>query len=269
MMQALFQNPLADPYIVGASAGAGMGAVFMIWLGLAGYSLLGLNGLALSGFVGALCVTWLVCFISGQRIGGAHIAAAGASSGLLLTGMAVSGLCGAVTTYLLLKAPNVEFRSVLGWLMGSLAYRGWIYPFMLTPYVMLGLAFAWHLRRQLDLLSVGDDIAHHLGVNVAGLRAMLLATATLMAAATVSACGIIGFIGLLVPHVARMVVGPMHRTLIPACAIGGASLLLAADLGARSLSVSEEVPVGVITAVIGSAFFLWLLRVEKLRAMGG
>ncbi|HSI84911.1 MAG: FecCD family ABC transporter permease, partial [Candidatus Methylacidiphilales bacterium] len=183
---------------------------------------------------------------------------------LLLTGMAVSGFCGAVTTFLLLKAPNMEFRSLLGWLMGSLAYRGWTYSIMLAPYVVVGVVAAWSMRRQLDLLSVGDDIAHHLGIRVGRLRAALLAVATLLAAATVSACGIIGFIGLLVPHMARMLVGPMHRELIPACAVGGAAVLLAADLGARSLSVAEEVPVGVITAVIGGAFFLKLLRAQKL-----
>ncbi|PTY02365.1 hypothetical protein DB346_09665 [Verrucomicrobia bacterium LW23] len=267
-MQAVFQNPLADPYVVGASAGAGLGAVAVVWLGMGAGTIAGLNALAAAAFVGALGVTTLVLLVGGQGLRGS-VSAAGGTTRLLLTGMAVSGLCAALTTLLLLKTPASDMRTVMAWLMGNLAWRGWSYPAMLAPYVALGGLVLWRLRRQLDVLSVGDDVAHHLGADVVRLRLTLIAIASMLAAATVAACGTIGFIGLLVPHAARRLTAPLHSVLLPMCAIGGGALLLAADLGARTVASAEEVPVGIITAVLGSGFFLWLLRREGVRSVSG
>jgi iron complex transport system permease protein len=249
LMQALFHNPMADPFVVGVSSGAAAGAVAAVALGL--QLKLGLAALPLAAFAGGLAVTLVVYSLS-RRAGRVPIAT------LLLTGIAVGGLMQAVTSFGLLQQPGNDLRAMLSWLMGSLVGRDWPHVQVLLPFVVVGIAVAWVSQRNLNVLALGDDTAHHLGVRVEVARVVLLGAATLLAAASVAVAGIIAFVGLMVPHLMRLLVGPNHRALLPACVLGGALLLLWADVVARTLG-GVETPIGIVTSALGSPFFLYLL----------
>lgn len=258
MMQALFYNPMAEPYLVGVSSGAALGAVVAVALGLeAAWS--GLNVVALAAFAGAVLTVFIVYRVA-ERAGRVQLAT------LLLTGVAVGGILQAMTTFLLLRQDATQIRSVLVWLMGSLALRGWEYPMALLPYSIVGLGIGWGCHRMLDSLSTGEETAHHLGLNVDFAKKLLLATSAMLAAASVATAGIVAFVGLIVPHAARLIVGARHGRLIPASALGGAVLVLWADLLARYAVPGEEIPIGVVTGVVGCAAFLLLLRSQRKRA---
>jgi len=258
LMQSLFHNPMADPYIVGVSAGAALGAVVAVSLGLH-VALLGLNACALLAFASGLAVTFLVYGLS-RRGGRVPVGT------LLLTGIAVGGLMQAVTAFLLLQREHSEMREVIIWLMGSLANRDWRHVLALLPYTLLGMTIALAWRRDLNILALGDETAHHLGVHLERTKFLLLTTASLLAAAAVAVSGVIAFVGLIVPHLMRLVVGPNHRALLPACLLCGGLLLVWADVLARTLMAGGELPIGIVTSVLGCPFFLYLLH---RRGQGG
>jgi iron complex transport system permease protein len=255
IMQAFFQNPMADPYLLGVSAGAALGAVVAFLLGWQ-QSVGGLTGASLLAFGGGVVVCALV-FILARRGGRVR------TENLLLTGLAVGAVLAAVTSFVLLLGSH-ELRGVLFWLMGSLAGRGWVHVQALLPYTLGGLAVAVALSRDLNLLLLGEEAAAHLGLNVERSRRILLALTSVLAAASVAVSGVIGFVGLLVPHVMRRLVGPDHRLLLPASALGGGLLVVLADTVARSVT-SGEIPLGILTSLLGGPFFLWLLLRERGR----
>jgi iron complex transport system permease protein len=257
IMQTLFHNSLADPYIIGVSSGAALGAVTAISLGLHLASF-GLNAVSLSAFIGALSLT-LVVYIIARRENSVP------QSMLLLTGISVGALAQAITTLLLLRSEGNQLRSTMAWLLGSLAYRDWSYIQTLLPYTILGALASMYFCRPLNLLAMGDEAAHHLGIRLEPTRMALLIVSSLLAASAVAACGIVGFVGLLVPNLMRLLVGPNHRILIPASILGGALLLTWADTVARILFPGQEIPIGVVTSVLGGLFFIYLLKRQANR----
>jgi len=254
MMQSFFQNPMADPYIVGVSSGAALGATAAIVLHWE-VALLGLSGVPIAAFVGAVGATALVYGLS-RRGGRVPVAT------LLLTGIAVGSVTSALASLLLVISPGTrdDLHVVIFWVLGSLAYRGMHDLAMIAPYVGIGLLTALLLARDLNALALGEETAAHLGVNVEGVKIALIAVAALLAAGAVALAGIIGFVGLIVPHIMRILVGPDHRALLPASALGGAVLLALADLLARTAAAPTEIPVGIVTSVLGGPFFLYLLH---------
>jgi iron complex transport system permease protein len=263
--QAVLRNPLADPYIIGTAAGASLGAIAGIVLPLllpalalgAGSAWLGLGLVQALAFIGGLGTVLLVVAVARQ---GGRLP----SVTLLLTGYAVSSLLAAGVA-LLMFASGRALAAIFAWLMGSLASVGWTDIAVAAPIVALAFGLLYARWRSLNLLLLGDGAASHLGLDVGAERLRLTMVATLATSAVVAISGTIGFIGLVVPHVLRPVVGPDHRLLLPASAIFGASLLVVADMGAR---LAGGIPVGVVTAVVGAPFFLWLLRRSRRVAAG-
>jgi len=244
LLQVLLRNPLADPYILGISGGAGVGALLAILLGC---GLAIINGAA---FLGALAAMLLV-------FGLAHGDGSWTQTRLLLTGVIVASGCGAAVALMLSIAPDNRLRGMLFWLMGDLAQAGdpRLVLFVLAALLAVCLPFA----RELNLLTRGADIAQTLGVPVGRLRRGVYLTASLATAAAVTQAGAIGFIGLIVPHLVRLAVGNDQRLLLPASALAGGSLLVIADTLARTLVAPQQLPVGVLTALIGAPVFLFLL----------
>lgn len=244
LMQVLLRNPLADPYILGISGGAGAGALFAILIGL---PLLAIDGLA---FTGALCAMLLV-------FGLAHGDGSWTQTRLLLTGVIVAAGCGALVALMLAIAPEDRLRGMFFWLMGDLGQAGSAWPPLLALAVALALAMPF--ARELNLLARGFMQAQALGVAVNRLRHAIFLLASLATAAAVTTAGSIGFIGLLVPHLVRLAAGNDQRLLLPASALAGGALLMLADTLARSLIAPQQLPVGVLTALIGVPVFLFLL----------
>jgi iron complex transport system permease protein len=259
VLQAFFQNPMAAEYVVGVSAGAALGATvgFVLW---SATTVFGLTSRTLFAFLGALGTTTLVYVLS-RRGGRVPV------STLLLTGMAINALASALCSLLLLVAKSSDVSLVVFWLMGSVADRGWLAVWVLVGPVVLGLGAVYLLSRELNVLLMGEETAHHLGVDVERTKMALLVLSSVLAATCVAVTGMIGFVGLIVPHVMRLLTGPDHRALLPAAAAGGAVLLVVADLLARSLAAPVEIPIGIVTSILGCPFFLFLLR--RSRAMGG
>ncbi|MBA3740127.1 MAG: iron chelate uptake ABC transporter family permease subunit [Chloroflexi bacterium] len=257
VFQAVLRNPLADPYIIGTAAGASLGATIGIVLPLlipglaigAGSAWLGLGIVQVLAFAGGLATVLLVIGIA--RSGGRM-----PSVTLLLTGYAVSSLLAAGIA-LLMFVSGRALAAIFSWLMGSLAAVGWIDLAIAAPVVLGVFVLVLARWRTLNLLLLGDAAAAHLGLDVGREKLWLTLLATLVTSAAVAISGTIGFVGLVVPHLLRLAVGPDHRLLLPASALLGASLLVTADLGAR---LAGGIPVGVVTAFVGAPFFLWLLR---------
>lgn len=244
LMQVLLRNPLADPYVLGVSGGASVGAMLAILFGIAG---LGIEG---GAFVGALVALFLV-------FGLARGDGSWTQSRLLLTGVIVASGCGAVVGLLLSIAPETQLRGMLFWLMGDLGQPGKGWP----PLLVLGVALllALPLARDLNLLARGEANARALGVNVGRLRLGVYLLAALATAAAVTTAGAVGFVGLIVPHLVRLALGNDQRLLLPAATLAGGSLLVLADTLARSVIAPAQLPVGVLTALIGVPVFLFLL----------
>jgi len=267
-MQGLFRNPLADPGIIGVSAGASLGVVIVItqtaaladlWLFDRGPLSTVLWRVPLAAFVGALLAAGVVYVLSLQR-GRTNLAA------LLLAGVALNAVLGALTSVLLLRAADFDaLRAVLSWLIGSLEGRGWDYFAVAVGPIVLSAALMLLYARDLNLLALGEESAQALGVDVGRLRLVLLALASLMTAAAVSIAGPISFVGLIVPHILRLIIGPDHRVLLPASLLGGAAFLVFADALARSLLAPEQLQVGIVTALAGGPFFLALLWRHRRR----
>lgn len=256
VMQGFFQNPMADPYIVGVSAGAALGATSAYALKL-DFWLLGLNAVSLCALISALVITFMVYLLARRR--GRVV-----PSVLLLTGVAVGSLATSVTSFMLVMGQEDQ-RRVLFWLMGSLSSRQWDHVLMLAPYVVMGSVAIQLFAKDLNALLLGDEQAAHLGVAVERVKLILLIAATCLTAAAVAVSGIIGFVGLLVPHLARLVVGPDYRILLPVSALGGGLLLALADMVARTAMAPAEMPIGILTTVLGAPFFIYLLHRQRNR----
>jgi iron complex transport system permease protein len=248
--QALFRNPLADPFVIGASSGAAAGAAIVIVTGWAGTTA-GFGPASLGAFAGALLTVCLVY----------AIAAAGRLPpvSLLLIGTVVSTMLGAVV-WLLMALADAQLHRIVGWLMGGLAGHGWDTVAAAWPALLASTAVLCVLGRPLDALCGGEEVARALGLWVGGATALVLAAASLAVATAVASGGVIGFIGLAAPHLARPLVGAAHARLVPASGLVGALLLLSADALARCLAPPYELPIGVVTALLGGPFFLVILQ---------
>ncbi|MCD6352394.1 MAG: iron chelate uptake ABC transporter family permease subunit [Armatimonadetes bacterium] len=255
IMQSFFQNPMAAPSIIGVSAGASLGATIALVTGLAQAA--PYVALPAAAFVGALAAVVLVYGLA-RRGGRTPVAT------LLLTGIAVGSLASALASLLMIRAQRGDMDLVVFWMLGSLANRSWMHVAIVTPYVVLGVLGATAYARYLDVLALGDEQAAYLGLEVERVRLAFLAAAALLAAAAVAVTGVIGFVGLIVPHVARLLFGPQHRLLVPCAALAGMVTLAGADLIA---SLSGDIPVGIITAMMGAPFFLALLRRRELSSL--
>jgi len=246
VMQAYFRNSLASPGLLGVSSGGAAGAVVVIALGWASWSLV---VLPIAAIIGALVATAAVLILAQH----------GASTErLLLAGVALNALLGAVTSYVLSSFTLTYERNaqILFWLLGGLEDRTWEHVLMCLPVVVAG-ALLWPLGRPMDLLSLGAQEAQSLGVDVRRLRRSMLALATVLTALATAVAGTVGFVGLIVPHLLRLIVGPEHRRLVPLSLLGGAAFVLACDLLGRT---AGGLRLGIVTSLVGGPFFLWLLR---------
>ncbi|WP_237291506.1 iron ABC transporter permease [Streptomyces sp. Sge12] len=258
LMQGVFGNPLAEPGVIGISAGAAVGAVAAISLGL---SFFGNWTITVCAFVAGLITVGSVYFLS--RNGGKTEVVT-----LILTGIAVNAFAGALIGLFVFFADSGQVNQITFWQLGSLAQATWPKVLAVLPCALAGLLVAPLYSRRLDLLSLGERPARHLGIDVERLRLALILVVALLTAAAVAVAGVITFVGLLVPHLLRMANGPGHRFLVPGSALAGALVLVAGDLAARTLAQPAELPLGVLTALLGSPFFFWLLRRTR-RKQGG
>jgi len=256
-MQGLFRNPMADPGIIGVSAGGALGGVLAIASGLYGFTLLSLPAMSFLGALGAAVGVYAIAQVLGR----------GSPTALLLTGMATSAFLGAVISLIITLTVYDQdvLREIVYWLSGGLEARAWRHVRMAGAPILGGLLLLIRYSRELNLLLLGDEEARSLGVPVARVRRWLLLAVALVTGAAVSVSGIIGFVGLVVPHMLRLVAGSDHRLLIPASALGGAAFLMLADTIARLIVEPAEVRVGIITAFVGAPFFLWLLYRHRRR----
>ncbi|MGB6456620.1 MAG: iron ABC transporter permease [Streptosporangiaceae bacterium] len=256
--QGIFRNPLADPYLLGVAAGAGLGATIVV---VSGGSMALTPPAAFAGAVGAVALTYLLGARAGRT---GESPAAGGTSSILLAGIAVAALLTAFQTYLQ-QQHTQTLAYVYAWILGGLSAASWPDVWLILPYVAVAAIALMVHRRLLDVLRVGEIEATSLGVNVGRLRLTIVVAATLGVAAAVSVSGLIGFVGIIVPHAVRLTAGPSYRVLMPVSMIGGAAFLVLADVVARTAQAPAEVPIGVITALIGAPFFLFVLRSRRAR----
>lgn len=252
--QGLFRNPLAEPYLLGVASGAGLGAILAMgaswpdnWLGF--------FKVPLMAFAGGLLTILLVYQLA--RVGKTLPTAT-----LILAGVATGSFANALTSYLMLRSDQ-ELRRAIGWLLGGSPIAGWEPVLAALPFIMVGLLTLMAFGHSLNVLQFGEEQAIQLGLPVERVKQVILIAASLTAASAVAFAGIIGFVGLIVPHLVRFVWGSDYRHLIPLSILGGASLLLLADVVARTLAAPQTLPIGIVTALLGVPFFLWVLRVAK------
>jgi iron complex transport system permease protein len=250
--QGAFRNPLADPYLLGAAAGAGLGATIALVSGVGGSFLAGTPLLPIASFAGAL-VGVAVAYAIGGSMGGRT------TTGLVLAGVAVASFLTAVQTFVQQQNSDT-LREVYTWILGRLATAGWDDVLLILPYAAVSIAILLLHGRLLDVMGVGDDEAESLGLRPRRVRLAVIVAASLATAAAVAVAGLIGFVGIIVPHAVRMVVGASNRWIVPLSALCGAAFLVLADLAARTVVAPGELPIGVVTAVIGAPFFALLLR---------
>lgn len=248
VMQGLFRNPMADPGVLGVSSGAGLGAIISITTGLAARSIYTMPMFAAAGALGAVAVIYLLSLRKGKI----------APLTLILSGIAVSTFIGAVTQFILIKSNTYEVRKYVFWTMGGLSGMMWEQVRLVTFPVLVLLAALMMFSRDLNLLQLGDEEAQSLGLEPSRTRKLLLLITSLITAVTISVCGPVSFVGLIVPHIMRLAVGPDHRLLIPASALGGAIFLTGCDILGR-MPANGEIHVGIITAMLGAPYFLYLL----------
>ena len=251
-MQALFKNPMADPYIIGISSGAALGAIFTIVFGL---SIFGMYTIPLMAFMGAAAAIFLVYNIASVR-GRLPV------STLLLAGIAVTLFLSAIIS-LMMYTSGEELHGIVFWLMGGLWGRNWNHVMMAFPFILSGTTVIYIFARDLNVMLLGEEPAQHLGIEVETLKKFMILSTSLITAAAVSVSGIIGFVGLIIPHIMRILVGPDHRVLLPSSALVGGIFLVWADTLARTIIAPTEIPVGIITALFGAPFFIYLLRTRK------
>ncbi|MFI8634163.1 FecCD family ABC transporter permease [Microbacterium sp. NPDC077663] len=258
VMQGVFRNPLAEPGVIGISSGAAVGAAAAIVFGL---SFAGPLTLPLLAFAGGLAATVIV-YSASRADGRTEVVT------LVLTGIAVNAVGGAIIALFTYLGSTQEREQIVFWQLGSLNGTRWQDLAIVAPLAIIGIIACTLFAPSLDLLALGERQAEHLGVRVEGLRIAAIIVIALLTCAAVAFVGIIGFVGLVVPHLMRMILGPAHRLLLPACALGGSLLLVAADLVARTAIAGSELPIGMITALIGGPFFFWLLRRTRRRSGG-
>lgn len=257
--QGVFRNPLVDPYLLGTAAGAGLGATIALTVGRGATSAWPIDPVPTIAFLFAIA-TVMVTYTVGAAFGGSRSGVT-----LVLAGVAVVSFATAMQTFILQR--NVEvIREVFRWILGSLSRSDWGDVWLVIPYVTVSTVVLLLHRRHLDVFRVGDEEAATLGVSVARTRLVIVVAATLGTAAVVSVSGLIGFVGLVVPHVVRLVAGAGHRRLLPLSLMGGAGFLILADVPSRMIARPAETPIGVVTAFIGAPFFLYLLRTRRIGA---
>jgi iron complex transport system permease protein len=263
VMQAIFGNPLAEPGVVGVSSGSAFGASIAIVLGgSAGWAgAIGSWGTALFAFGGGLLATFLV-YIVARSNGRTEVVT------LLLTGIAINAFAGAGLAFLLFAGNSASREQIVFWQLGSLNGSRWQEVGIVSVVAIIGLIVALIIAGKLNLLAIGERSARHLGVNVEALRIGSIVLVALLTGAAVAFCGIIAFVGLVVPHIVRMTIGPSHRPLIMASAIGGGALLVFADLLARTVVPGADLPIGMLTSLVGGPFFFYLLFRQRKRSGG-
>jgi iron complex transport system permease protein len=268
LLQGLFRNPLADPFVLGVSAGAGLAATLAmalltastapVWLRWAGFGPVPLA--AAAGGLAAVTVVYAIARRGGRT----------PTTHLLLAGFAVSTMLGAASTMIVVLADRLlNWRALLSWMVGGVTVSGWSQVRAAAPLIVVALIAAWALARWLDALLLNEEGAAQIGVPIEIAKIATTVIATLLTGAAVALAGLIGFVGLLVPHAVRLLLGPTHRTLLPAAALAGASFLVLADLLARIVLAPTELPVGAITALVGGPTFLWLLHRDADAARRG
>ncbi|ADL12308.1 FecCD family ABC transporter permease [Acetohalobium arabaticum] len=254
VFQALLKNPMADPYVIGISSGASLGATLGMICDLQ-VNLLGLNSIPMFAFAGALLTTFVVYNLAkvGKKI---------SVTTLLLAGIAVGSTLSAVVS-LLMVFNDQNMHQIVFWIMGSLASKSWSDVSMVWIYILIGYIIVHFLAQDLNIMLLGEDSAQSLGVEVERMKKILLVTGALLAGAAVAGSGVIGFVGLIIPHIVRLLVGPDHRILIPSSALIGAIFLILTDTFARTVIAPTEIPVGIITSLFGGPFFIYLLNKKK------
>ena len=255
LYQGLLRNPLADPFIVGASGGAAVGAAAGSILIALHFTFLGFGIVPLLGFAGSFGAVWVVYLLSRHQ---------GKSSitGLILAGFAIGSVAGALNALAVLLSDRMQLRIVQNftWLLGGISVTGWTPLVTILPPMMLAMGLAFFLTMRLNALALGEDGAARVGINVERTKFLIIGLASLLTALAVSVSGLVAFVGLMVPHAVRIVIGPNNRLLLPASALVGAAYLALMDLLARWILAPVDLPVGILTAIIGSPFFVVLLR---------
>jgi iron complex transport system permease protein len=249
VMQGVFRNPLADPSLIGVSSGAALAAVVAIVFGV---TFLGAATLPVAAFIGGLLAT-LAVYGCARHHGRIEVVT------LVLTGIALNAIAGAGIGFGTFMADDAQLRSIVFWSLGSVGGATWTSVLAVLPAIGLGLIVLPWWGRPLNLLVLGEQEARHLGLETERVRFLLIVLSALVTGAAVAVAGIVGFVGLVVPHIIRLIAGPDHRILLPASALGGAILLLFTDLIARTVVIPRELPLGVVTAMLGGPFFLWLV----------
>ncbi|WP_345472446.1 iron ABC transporter permease [Glutamicibacter ectropisis] len=258
LMQGVFGNPLAEPSVVGVSSGAAAFACTSIAFGL---SIFGNWTTIIAAFLGGLLATALV-YLTARHSGRTEVVT------LVLTGVAINAIAGACIALMTFLSDTSAREEIIFWQLGSLNGTMWNNVVSAGPIALIGIIFAMTQTRKLDLLALGERPARHLGVNVERLRKEVIVIVAFLTSAAVAFAGVIGFVGLVVPHILRMALGPGHRLLLPASVMGGALLLLVADTVARTLVANADLPIGMLTALVGGPFFFWLIRRTR-RGAGG
>jgi iron complex transport system permease protein len=251
VFQAMLRNPLAEPYILGISGGSAIGAIIGILMGLARFP-----GVCLCAFAGSLCILLLVLLISSGKSGLKK-------DSLLLSGVMINAFCSSVITFLLSLSQDARIHNILFWLMGDLSLPDMKQTGILALMVLPCFIVIFSLSHRMNILLLGKEMAQILGMNTRAVMLILLVCTSLMVSATVSYCGLLGFVGLVMPHLLRLLLGPDHRVLVPACILGGGAYMILCDILARILPEQGEMPTGVITALIGAPLFIFLLRRSK------
>jgi iron complex transport system permease protein len=257
-LQGMFRNPLADPGLIGVSSGAALGAVGSIALG---FSAFGFASMPACAFVGGMIAS-IAVYLMARHDGRTEVVT------LVLTGIALNTVAGALTGLLTYVATDQQLRAVVFWSLGSLGGATWTSVYAAFPFIIAGLILIPRWSGALNLFVLGEREARHLGVDTERVRLKLILITALMTGAAVAVAGVVGFVGLIVPHLIRLVAGPNHKVLLPACALGGASLVLIGDLVARTIAAPAELPLGVITALLGGPFLL-VLMLRTRSAQGG
>jgi len=251
IFQALFRNPMADPSIIGSSQGAALGATIAFFIGIQAHWR-GLSLVPLFAFAGAMLAVFVVYTIA-RRGGRVSVPS------LLLVGIAMSSFLAAIVTTLMVISED-RMHSIFFWLMGGIGAASWMQVLAVVPFILLGAFISILLSRDLNVMSLGEERAGQLGLEVERFKWAMIATASMVVGAAVSVSGLIGFVGLITPHIVRQLTGPDHRYLIPGSLLGGGLFLVLADLLARTVISPSELPIGVVTAFFGAPFFIYLLR---------
>jgi len=258
--QGVLRNPLADPYTLGVASGASVGAAFLILFGL-NYALFGMWTIPIVAFATGLITLWAVFRLAGVQ-------GKFRTETVILSGVVVSSFLSAIVSFMVALDSNKIVNEILFWLMGSLSLRGWPYTTVVLPYLLAGAAILIAMGRSLNLFALGERHAAHLGVRVDRTKWIVLLVSTILTAASVSVCGVIGFVGLITPHLVRLLVGPDYRLIIPLSLLYGGIYVLWADTLARMALSPTEIPLGVVTAFLGAPFFAFLLSRQKKMLKG-